>query len=601
MTNFWKIFLATLLALVVSGILSTLMWVSILLSAAGGSGTTVSVEPHSILKIDMADNIVESPSVNPLAGFDLMTMQPTRSITMLKILRALDAAKSDNRIDGIYLNFTGAGSISATSLEELRAAIADFRKESGKWVVAYNDSYSQFSYWLASVADKVYLHPEGSLSWQGLASTLLFYKGAMDKLGLKAEVFRPTVCKYKSAVEPYIRTDMSPANRAQMQQLCDDMWAVLVGDIAASRNIPAADLNRMADRLEVALPEDAVRLGLVDGLMYNDQMETVFEELGAQRNILGELPAVSLGDYCSLLVPDADFHEPQVGIVYADGQIVDGDVEGGEDGVIYGTTLARTIADARKDEDIKAVVLRVNSPGGSALASDVIWREVELLRAEKPVIVSMAAYAASGGYYISCPADAILADRMTLTGSIGVFGLFVEGGDMLRNKLGLTTDGVKTAPSADFGHGVAGMMLRRSSAAERQMIMKGVDRVYTTFTGKVAAGRNLPIEKVLEVSEGRVWSGTRATEIGLADANGGLIAAVGLAADRAGIADNFRITEVLGELTPFEIFMQSLGGQVRMMTLSAEEKALMEEYGHVRRALTLEGVQALCPMRITFE
>ncbi len=600
MKKFTKMFLAALLAVVVGGMLSTLLWVIVLLSVAGSSSNAVMVEPHSVLKIDMADNIVNAPSANPLAGIDLATMQTSRSLTLLNVLRALDAAKDDERIDGVYLNFTGTGSVSATSLEELRGAIADFRDQSDKWVVAYNDTYSQFSYYLASVADRVYIHPEGSMQWQGLSSTLLFFKGAMDKLGLKAEVFRPTVCKYKSAVEPYVRTDMSPANRAQMQELCDDMWAVLVEAVSASRGIAIEDLNRMAARLEVALPEDAVRLGLVDGVKYNDQMEEVFEELGAQRNVLGEIPAVSLGDYCSTVYPDVVPSAPQVGVIYADGEIADGDAEG-VDGVIFGTTLASTLADVRKDESIKAVVLRVNSPGGSALASDVIWREMELLRAEKPVIVSMGDYAASGGYYISAPADAILADRMTLTGSIGVFGLFLDGGGMLKNKLGLTTDGVKTAPSADFGSGVAGMMLRSSTAAERQMIMKGVDRVYTTFTEKVAAGRNLPIDKVLDVAEGRVWSGTQATRNGLADGNGGLKAAIALAADRAGAGENFTVTEIMGEQSPFALIVQSLGVRLRALVLSDGERALMQEYNALQRALSRHGVQMLCPMQIRFE
>ncbi len=598
--KFSKIFLAALLAVVAGSILSGLFWLVTLFSLAGSSAGAVSVMPHSVLKIDMADNIVDSPSANPFADIDFTTLQTTRSLTVLEVIRAIDAAKADSRIDGILLNFTGAGTISAAAIEELRGALLSFRAESGKWVVAYNDTYSQLSYYLASAADEIYIHPEGGMEWKGLSSTLLFYKGAMEKLGLNVEVFRPTACRYKSAVEPYIRKKMSEANRVQMQALCDDMWGSITEAVSLARGISVGRLNQIADRLEIALPSDAVRCGLVDGTLSNDEMEQKLVETGAVKNVLGEFSFVSLGDYCSMLLPDTHNLSSQIGIIYADGQIFDGDAEG-VDGAVYGTALARTIADARRDDAVKAVVLRVNSPGGSALASDVIWREVELLKAEKPVIVSMGGYAASGGYYISCPADAILADRLTVTGSIGVFGLFLEGGEMLEDKLGLTFDGVRTNPSADFGSGVMGMMLRPSTAVERKMIMQGVDRVYSSFTGKVAAGRNLPLERVLEISEGRVWSGSRATEIGLADANGGLKEAIALAADRAGISDSFSITELLGEQTPMAALMRSLNMQLRTLTLSDTERTVLAEYDALRTAVSLRGVQALCPMRITFD
>lgn len=597
--KFTKVFLAALLAVVAGSIISGLFWLFLILGIAGSMEETKVVAPESILKIDMADNITDSPATNPFAGIDFMSLESTKSYTLLNVLRAIEAAKEDSKIKGIYLNFVGGGSASSAVIEELRAAIVDF-KESGKFVVAYNNTYSQVGYYLASAADKIYMQPEGGVSWVGLSATLMFYKNAMDKLGLSAEVFRPTVCKYKSAVEPYILNKMSDANRVQMQAMCDDMWGVMTEAISESRGIDVKELNRLADDLELMLPEDAVKYKLVDGLLYADQMEEVFENYGVERNSEGEFDMVTLGEYCSLAKADMkNLTAPKVGIVYADGEIVDGD---GNDGKIYGNTLAHTIAKARKDDKIKAVVLRVNSPGGSALASDIIWREVELLKKEKPVIVSMGAYAASGGYYISCPADAIIADKLTLTGSIGVFGLMLEGGDMLKNKLGITFDAVKTNPSADMGQAAFGMLqIRKCTPLERNTIIRSVDKVYETFTSKVSAGRNLPIEKVLDIAQGRVWSGTRAIGIGLVDANGGLKEAISVAADKAGIADNFRVTEVLEELTPFAAFMQSLNAQVRTAISSDEMNFIRSQYSTLEEIVARQGVQAYCPYVVTVE
>ena len=453
-------------------------------------------------------------------------------------------------------------------------------------------------YYLASVADKIYMQPEGSFSWIGMSSTLLFFKGALDKLDISVEVFRPTVCKYKSAVEPYILNKMSAPNRQQMQTLCQNMWDTLCDEISASRGIDKKELNLHADRMDVNFPEDALKYKFIDGILYHDQMEDVFAELGVEKNFMGDYEMISLGDYCSIVGADMkNLSAPKVAIVYAEGQIVDG--EGVED-LVYGTTLSETLASVRKDESIKSVVLRVNSPGGSALASDVIWREVELLKAAKPVIVSMGAYAASGGYYISAPADAILADRLTLTGSIGVFGLMMNGEDMLRRKLGITTDGVKTNPSADFGANVFGMGLRKNTPLERSVLLRSVDKVYESFTSKVAAGRNLPLSRVLEIAEGRVWSGTEAVKIGLVDGNGGLREAIALAADKAGIADNYRVEETLKEMTPFAAMMQLVGNNARTLLLGDELSNVCDEYTSLRRIMLLEGVQTFCPYRVEF-
>ena len=591
--KFFKVFLASLLALVVGTVLSFVLCIMIFAGMVGSMDKTTQaiITPQTIVKIDFGENITDSPSKNPMAGFDYSTMTMPKNTPLLKVLQSIEAAKGDDRVKGIYLNFTGAGGVTTGALEEIRAALIDF-KQGGKFVVAYNEGYSQGSYYLASMADKIYLHPEGHFSWAGMAQTSIFFKGALDKLGLNAEAIRPTVCKYKSAVEPYIRKEMSKENKAQMQTMVDDMWGVLVGSIAESRQLDAKKLMKLADKLEVTQPEDALKYGLVDALIYEDEMEQKFAEYGVEKGIDGEYNIISLGEYMTLAPVLPKFGAPAVGVIYAEGQIFDGE---GEDDNVYSANLVEVLKKARKDKDIKAVVFRVNSPGGSALASDVIWREVELLRKEKPVIVSMGSYAASGGYYISSGADAIIADKMTLTGSIGVFGMLLEGENMLNKRLGITTDVVKTGSSADFGSNIMGVGVRKISDLERKTLLRSVDKVYETFTTKVSNGRNLPMAKVLDIAQGRVWSGTRAVELGLADANGGLREAIAVAVDKAGIAENFRVTEVLEELSPMAQMMQSLNMQVKSYLLDAETLEAAEYYNALKREVSREGVQMFCP------
>mgnify|MGYP002569276192 FL=1 len=584
--NFVKTFLAGLLAVVVGTFLVFFLWIFILLGIAGSMDKSVAVHPESILKIDFSEVLTDAPSSDPLAGIDLMTLQTTRQLSLFKALRAIEAAGADDRIKGIYLRMNGEGGVTGSALlEELREALLEF-KQSGKFIIAYNETYSQGQYYLASVADKIYLQPEGGMDWSGLASNVMFYKGLLDKLDLRAEVFRPTACKYKSAVEPFILDKMSSANREQMQALVNSMWGTISGAVCESRGIDSVKMRRITDNLQVTLPEEALEYGFVDSLVYEDQMEDVFAELG----VSDDYAFITLGDYASQVGADLkNISADQVAIVYADGQIVDGEGYGKE---IYGNTLAAKIAGVREDEKVKAVVLRVNSPGGSALASDVIWREVELLRAEKPVIVSMGSYAASGGYYISCPADVIVADRLTLTGSIGVFGMILDTREALKNKLGITVDGVKSNASSSF------LATEPLTPIQRSMIMRGVDKVYTTFTNDVAEGRNLPIEKVLDIAGGRVWSGVDALGIGLIDTYGGLKTAIALAVDKAGLGDDYRVTEVTETPTGFAAFIASLNVSVREAFTRSELGLMMKEYNTVREAFRQQGVLMYSPYKI---
>ncbi len=588
--NFVKTFLAGVLAFVAGSLLVMFLWIFILLGIAGSMGGSTVIEKGSILMIDFSEEITDAPSTDPLGGIDLMTLETTPRLSLMEALRAIDAARDDDRIDGIYLRTNGGYGVDGTALlEELREAVVSFR-ESGKFVVAYNETYSQGGYYLASAADKIYMQPEGGMDWSGLSFDLMFYKGLLDKLDLKAEVFRPTACKYKSAVEPYILDRMSDANRLQMQELVDSMWGTIASTVAQARGIDPAKLEELTDRLAVTLPEEALEHGFVDGLLYEDQMKEVFAELGAQADEEGEYTFVTLGEYAAQVGADLkNLSAPQVAVVYADGEIVDGEGSGDK---IYGNTLARTLADVRTDEQIEAVVLRVNSPGGSALASDVIWREMELLRAEKPVIVSMGSYAASGGYYISCPADAIVSDRLTLTGSIGVFGMFIDPTAALKNKLGITLDSVKSNASAGMG---------RSSSltpAERATIMRSVDKVYDTFTQHVAAGRNLDIDRVLDIAGGRVWSGEDALGIGLVDTCGGLKTAIALAVDKAGLGDDYRVVEMIDEPTGLAAVIASLNANVRAAFGSSAEGTMMQDYARIREAIDRRGTVMYCPYKL---
>lgn len=588
--SFGQAFVAALLAFVAGSVVVTVLSIVFFSGISAMFAPEVKGIPEkAILHINLEQSLVDAPSKNPMGSFDFVTMSSTSSLTIYDALRALESAASDERIEGIYINYTGAGTVSLTLLEELRAAIINF-KQSGKWVVAYNDTYSQGGYYLASVADKIYMQPEGSFDWSGLQMNTIFYKGLIDKLGVDIDILRPTVCKYKSAVEPFFLTEMSDANREQMQELANGMWDVVLDAVSSARGIDKQELNRLADELAIVLPKHALEHKFIDGVKYADQMEELFEEEYG----IEDAEYISLSDYASSLVTDPKrASAPKVAIVYANGEVIDGE---GSDDNIYGYSLSKTLRKVAEDDDIESVVLRVNSPGGSALASDIIWREMENLKAKKPIIVSMGEMAASGGYYISAPADAIVADRSTLTGSIGVFGMIPSFGKAMEDKLGLSVDGVKTNANSGMGNGFSAL-----SPTQYRAMMQGVDRVYERFTSLVAEGRNLTIERVLEIAEGRVWSGEQAQQIGLVDTCGGLMAAIAIAIDKAEMGDNYQIVEVEEEMDGLMAIFNSLNIKVRQaMTSRTELGELYNEYRHLEQMVGKEGIYALCPYIFRF-
>lgn len=556
--NFWKTFLAALAAVVIGSgvvfILSLIFGFSLL--ASFGGETTIT-QKNSVLYIDLGESVVDSPNVMPTIDINSLSMESP--ITILQALSALEYAAQDPNIEGVCIYQNGVGTISATNIEELRQALLRF-KQSGKFVVAYDDNFTQSEYYLASVADRISMTPEGSIEWRGMAFGTVFMKNMLDKLDISVEIFRPTVCKYKSAVEPYFLTKMSEANRQQMESLAEDMWTTICNDVALQRNIEPAKLKALAANLSVNTPQEAKKHGLINEVEYEDGLYKYLVGMGVKCNRKGELHKITLGEYANNLtvVNPKMAGNQNVGIIYADGQIVDGNEVGS--GYIFGNSLAQQIREARLDDSVKSVVVRVNSPGGSALASDIIWREMKLLQESKPVVISMSEYAASGGYYISAPADYIIADRLTLTGSIGVFGMIPNISNLLKNRIGITVDYALTSPEA-----MPMSYLNPMTERQKEVLLKSVDNIYTTFTSKVAEGRNLTIEQVYNVAEGRVWSGNQAVGNGLVDANGGLHEAIAKAADLADLGAEFKLKEIKTPLTPFEAWLEAMG----MMTAKA--------------------------------
>ena len=561
--NFWKMFSASILAWIVGIVgvcfiaVGSLMGIALSLN----SSDTV-IKGDSILYIHVNSNITDAPMSSPMGGFDPMSLSVSESVTLLNVLSAIEHAANDANIKGICIYTDGVGAISGANIEELRGALTRF-KNSGKFIVAYDYNYTQSDYYLASVADKIVINPEGSLEWQGISSQVIFFKGLFDKLGVNVEVFRPTSCKYKSAVEPFILTKMSDANRKQNKEMVDAVWHSMCEDIAACRNISVDTIKEYAANLAASFPDDALKAGMVDAVAHEDYMFELFDGYGVTRNDSGLFNTIDLENYISSLTTShiktsvgnseilAFESSNIIAIIYAEGEIVDGNQY--DDGSVYGSRLAAEIREARLNDNIKAVVVRVNSPGGSAIASELAWREMTLLQEVKPVVISMGDMAASGGYYISAPADYIYANKTTLTGSIGVFGMIPNLKNLLSNRLGVSIDGVYTSPAA-----IAPNLFTSMSNEQRNLLMKGVDRVYETFTQHVAEGRNLAIEDVLNIAEGRVWCGSTAVKIGLVDAIGGINEAVGKAMELADISSNYKLCEFVAPQSPFDQWLNAM-------------------------------------------
>lgn len=527
MKEFLRSTLATITGVLICGFIFIILGVTMLAGfvASSESETIVmpKVMPNSVFTLELKGTVQERYQPSPV---DQFFEDQISTYGLEDILNSIQKAKEDEQIKGIYLH-TGALACSTASLQAIHRALADF-KQSGKFLIAYADMYTQGGYYLASVADKVIVNPVGSLSWHGLASETMFLKDFLAKIGVKMQIFR--VGTYKSAVEPMTNTEMSPANREQTQAFLESTWKSIVSDVAASRNISVDSLNLLADQnMDLRPAEDYVRCGLADTLMYKDEVLSYLKSLAGLTEE-DNLQTLSLDEMTRVksVTPKSKTRDV-VAVYYAYGEIDNGS---SYDEGINSEKVAKDLRDLRKDKNVKAVVLRVNSPGGSAYGSEQIWREVTLLKAEKPVVVSMGDYAASGGYYISCAANKIVAEPTTLTGSIGIFGMMPDASELLTNKLGLHFDGVKTHKMADMGS-----MSRPFNAKESALMQQMVNQGYALFTKRCAEGRNIPLEELCKIAEGRVWTGSMAKELKLVDELGGLDTAIQLAAELGKVKD----------------------------------------------------------------
>ena len=514
--------------MVVAGIIFFIVGIGIVVGIVTSSDDKGEIEKNSVLFLDLNGAIEERAVENPLAS---IMDDEFKTYGLDEIIAAIKEAKNNGNIKGIYLQAGAVEGASGASLEEIRGELASF-KESGKFVVAYGDQYSQGLYYLATVADKVILNPQGSISWHGLASTPIFYKDLLEKLGVEMQIFK--VGTYKSAVEPFIATEMSDANREQVSELLASTWDELLTAVSASRNVPKETLNEYADRFMDFCPaQEYVECGMADTLLYKDGVLDYLKSLtGVAAD--DELNLVTMEVMRNRLKENRMVEEisgkSKIAVYYTFGEI-DGSTSSLDEG-INSKKVIKELRELREDDDVKAVVLRVNSPGGSAYGSEQIWREVTLLKAAKPVVVSMGDYAASGGYYISCAADCIVANKTTLTGSIGIFGMFPTAEKLLKDKVGLDFDVVKTNRMADFGE-----MSRSFRPEEEAVLQEYINKGYALFLKRCADGRGVTVEEIAKIAEGRVWTGSKAKEIGLVDELGDLYKAVAIAAQKAGLAD----------------------------------------------------------------
>jgi len=583
-----KTFFGSFFGAITGIIIATIIALIVVFAAIGSafdSDPVIKIKDNSILHLNLNGLIAERANKEQLPNFASLGDQ--RPVGLDQILSAIRKSTKDERIKGIYLEGSMCGAGMAT-VEEIREALKTF-KASKKFIVSYGEIYTQKGYYLSSVADEIIIHPEGGMEFKGLSAQVMFFKKMLEKLEINVQIFRHG--KFKSAVEPFDLEKMSPANREQTMTYIGSLWYTMLKGIEQERKIPLATLDEIATQLKVRKSQDAVTLKLMDKTAYYDEvLELLKKKSGAEKKV----QLVTLNRYAkSPLVKEEEEENKsknKIAIIYAVGSIESGE---GDDETIGSDRIAKAIRQAREDSTIKAVVLRVNSPGGSALASDVMWREVVLCKKVKPVVVSMGDVAASGGYYISCDADVIVAQPNTITGSIGVFGLIPNIENMLKNQVGVTVDTVNTNPHADMG-----TLLRPVNAMEGEVIQQGVEDVYTTFITRVAEGRKMKTADVDSIGQGRVWSGSDAQKICLVDSLGGLSDAIRIAARLAKVGDDYRLKKLPVMKSPFENFLKDGGAEVQQAYVNRELSTLRNEYQQFMRAkllLTTKGIHARMP------
>jgi len=585
MKQFLKITLASSIGLLI-GVFSLILIVSVL--ASSGESKKITLDEEHILHLKLHGNIQDRVQESPFEIEGLMGEEAS-NIGLNTILSNIKKAKTDENIKGIYLDlgFLNAG---FATLEEIRNVLLDF-KESGKFIVSYSEIYTQRAYYLASVADDICIYSEGALELKGLNSTAVFFTNALKKIGVEPQIIRHG--KFKSAVEPFMLTEMSEANREQVKTFVNSIWEQFLKNVATERNLKIEQVNKMANNLEVKTALDAYDLGLVNHLFYKDELQNYFATLMEKENE-DEVKFLSLKKYNRVQNENIGekLKKDKIAVIYAQGEILSGQ---GNQTTIGSEQISKTIRKARKDNKVKAIVLRVNSPGGSALASDVIWREMKLAQEEKHVVVSMGDVAASGGYYISCAADKIYASPNSITGSIGVFGILMSFEELLTDKLGLTFDQVKTNKYADIGN-----PNRPLTSDEYDIIHESVVRIYDDFISKVAEGRDMSRTEVDDIGQGRVWTGSNAMKINLIDEYGGLDDAI-LGASKLANMTDYRIYEMPKQKNPFQILLTQLEEEVKISWVKSQLGDQYKYYKTLENLKDLNGVQARMPYQFVID
>jgi protease-4 len=583
MKDFLKYTLATITGIILASILFFFVMLGTLSAIIASGDKPVSVNENSVLVLKAGVTTPDRGNDNPLAGFDFFDMTLTSSPGLNEILKNIEKASTDTKIKGILIE-NGLFPSGWATTEEIRNALIKF-KTTGKFIISYSDYVlTQECYYLSSVADKIYINPSSMVDFKGLSSEVMFYKKALEKIGVEVQVTRHG--KFKGAVEPFILDKLSDENREQIKDYVGSIWNNVVSEISKSRGISVEKLNLLADNLDGYIADRAFDSKLVDGLIYREALINNLKTLSGTDQSK-DLNLISMSKYSK--VPEAgksSFGKSKISVIYAEGSIVTGKGTGQN---IGGNLYADIIRKERKDTTVKAIVIRVNSPGGSAIASDIMWSELEIAATIKPVVVSMGNYAASGGYYISAPATKIYASPNTISGSIGVFGLLPNAGKLLEQKLGLTTEIVSTNKNSEFPS-----IYRPMNTYEKEMMQLSIERIYGDFVYKVAKGRKMTEQSVDSIGQGRVWSGSSAKKIGLVDEIGGLEDAIKGAADLAGI-DTWSIRELPVIEDPYIKILSQLSGEVKMNFLKKELGESVKYYNMVQDLRGLSGIQARLP------
>ncbi|MGE5412084.1 MAG: signal peptide peptidase SppA [Clostridiales bacterium] len=586
MKQFFKFMFASMLGTILVFVLASLAFFTFLILIVSGvqKERVESISPNTVLEIKLDYPLPDRTIWEPFSGFRF-NFRLNKQIGLNTVLANIRKAKIDNDIKGIYLNLNDYSAGGLATTEAIRKELLSFR-QSGKFIIAYGEMISQSAYYLASAADKIYMPPTGNFEFKGLSLELTFFKNTLQKLEIEPQIFH--YGKYKSAIEPFKLDKMSSDNRLATSSLLSSVYTNMLNNIASSRNLSYDFLKDAADKYLIQFPEDAKKYKFIDSLVYYDQ---VLDELKSKSAVRSDrkLRTVSIEDYTDVKGRERSSSSNKIAVIYANGEIRNTD---GDESTIGAKNITEAIRKARNDQSIKAIVMRVNSPGGDALVADIIWREVTLARQKKPFIISMGNYAASGGYYISCAADSIVAEPTTITGSIGVFGIVPNMQNFFKNKLGITFDRVTTGKHSDFGS-----ITRPLSADEKQILQKQIDHIYETFVNKVAQGRKKTFQQIHEIAQGRVWTGLQAKENGLVDVIGGLDDAIRIAAQKARIKQ-YRTVEYPGVKGLMEKVMQDFASEAEAYYLKVKLGENYKYFNKIEQIDRYNGIQARIPFDV---